>query len=412
MNDAQKNSWKRRLHKVLIPKREPFWKHLRSPRTLLPFFLLLILSMVLGHLWVFEYSGLLALDAFSAKLEPKPAGHCRIVMVSREDYETYFDGVSPLDLDKLACAIGKLLDLGPAVIVVDFDTESRKFAKMDPFGQRVVWARGADADENGKIKPLDVLGNSNPPPFWGLALFPRDPDWTIREFPRYMLADNSQWMPTLHWAAVEAFCRSTSSRDCLVTSSGAAQREEGALSLQVFHSQYAFPPLSLGHFVQNNKTDPHGCTASWGNQHPSLTNPLHGKIVFLGGSYSNADRHHTPFGLRPGVEIVASATEAELDPQKPGQVGLWSSIALKLVLGIAVIACHHFLRPAYALFAVMGVLAFLVFFGTFVALYVTAYRASAVPFLAGLLIEQLYEGAEKAHDQVAHKEECARALGD
>jgi CHASE2 domain-containing sensor protein len=132
-----------------------------------------------------------------------------------------------------------------------------------------------------------------------------------------------------------------------------------------------------------------------------LDNPLRDKIVFLGGYYSTGDLHPTPFGTRAGVELVASAAEAELDPSKPGEMGQYAMYFLKVLLGIGVAACHHYLKPRYAMISIVGILGVMVFFGTFIAFYLTSYRANFVPFVLGLWIEQLYESSEKAH---AHME--------
>jgi CHASE2 domain-containing sensor protein len=351
--DQPKTSWTQR---ILIPHREPFLRELLSLRFLISLVILMLVSSHLGHLWVFEYPGFITLDAFAANSPAKTAKYCRIVKIDSEDYNQYFGGVSPLDHDKLKCAIEKLLELGPAVIVVDFDTSAAKFADLTSLGDRIVWARGADVDAKGRVTPQPVLGVQSGPFMSGLALFPRDPDWTVRESPRYVLANGKDPMPTLPWAAVEDFCRTTSAAPCptIQKLSATPDGEGGVLDLQVFRNRYKFDSLNLQDLVFADKTGQQACVSAWQGQKPSLDNPLKDEIVFLGGYYSTGDVHPTPFGTQPGVELVAAAAEADLGPSNSTEMGTVGMYFLKILLGIGVAACldhdrrhsrdHGFLR--------------------------------------------------------------------
>jgi CHASE2 domain-containing sensor protein len=201
---------------------------------------------------------------------------------------------------------------------------------------------------------------------------------------------------------VEDFCRTTSAAPCptIQKLSATPDGEGGVLDLQVFRNRYKFDSLNLQDLVFADKTGQQACVSAWQGQKPSLDNPLKDEIVFLGGYYSTGDVHPTPFGTQPGVELVAAAAEADLGPSNSTEMGTVGMYFLKILLGIGVAACHHYLKPRYALIMIVGILGIMVFFGTFLAFYFTSYRANFVPFVLGLWIEQLYEGSEKAHEHM------------
>jgi hypothetical protein len=48
----------------------------------------------------------------------------------------------------------------------------------------------------------------------------------------------------------------------------------------------------------------------------------------------------------------------------------------------------------------MGLLSFVVFFGSLMVAFFAGYRANFVPFLVGIWIEQLYTSAEKGQEGI------------
>ena len=386
--------WKER---VLADPGEAFLRELTKPLFLVTLALLMLLSNVVGHLWFFEYPGLKSLDVFAASSLAKPAAYAQIVTVDSKDYQNYFGGISPLNGDKLGCAIRKIFELGPAVVVVDFDTLSTQVPRHEAFGERAVWARGATVGEDGRLDPLPILDNRlEDPPMWGLALVPEDRDGTIREFARYIESSDGRWLPSLHWAAAEAFCRVTSAA-CQYLPTNGKSGDKSTLDPAVFHRRYTFQTLRLRNFVAPSSDRSQACMGVWGSKKAPDDNPLRGKLVFLGGSYALSDRQPTPFGMMNGVEIAANAVEAEFDPAKPGLISVLVRLSVEILLAVIVAAVHHYLQPRYALVATMLVLVAAIFFGSFVVFYVGSYRASFAPLVVGIWIEQLFESAERAH---------------
>jgi hypothetical protein len=376
------------------------------------FFALLFLARWLNHFWIFEYPALFSLDRFAANKPAEPAEFSRVVTVTSDDYEGYFGGTSPLDKAKLRCAIDKLFELGPAVVVLDFDTSSPKFKGMSPpHPEALVWARGIDAGLPGTIVPAPVLGGEDSPSVHsGLALFPRSPDWTVRDYRKYLQTGDGHWEPTLHWAAIDAYCRVMEARGekagpcpLVANRSGETHAAEDLLTSLALARRYSFPPLYLDAFVKPSSTGV--CETTWGKRTPSLDNPLHDKIVFLGGAYSPDDRHPTPFGVKTGVELMAMATESDFHPSWVESASWPITWALEIilfvvevVLGLAVVWFYHKLYPRVALVA-MFIVTCIAFVASYLLFWYLDYRASFVPFVIGMWIAQLYESTERAEKQ-------------
>jgi hypothetical protein len=175
------------------------------------------------------------------------------------------------------------------------------------------------------------------------------------------------------------------------------------LEVPVFERFVEFDRFALQEFLAEPAEGPHG--VKQGIVDPRIT----GKIVVFGGSYSSCDQYKTPFGDRPGAEIVASALDQELDGRPTGFMGrdkyLW-----KLCLALVIVAVHTMFRPIPALFATLGLLTLLVWQGVWIAFYFVNYRASVVPFLLAIVIEQLGSAAHRAHDLAAEAEHSNETL--
>jgi CHASE2 domain-containing sensor protein len=362
------------------------------PCFLLTLVVLIVLSMLLSHIWAFEYAGVHSLEILQAAIPAVTAKYARIVSITPEDYREVFGEL--IDAAHLDLAIDRILEFDPALVVVDLDTSARRFRQLKQREKsKVIWARDADEEIKGHKLELSlrpVRGNMDSSGiYWGLALYPRSLDWTIRTYRRtYTVGTASK--PALHWEAAIRFCDANGTRfmsACANVEAIARKEKDQAepsgdeLTVPILHARYAFEHWRLGDIL--TKT----------NAKASSNSDLARKIVLLGGSYSPQDRHQTPFAVLDGVEVVASAVEAELNPQGQREMGLGAEIVLKVFLALLIAVTHHFLRPSYALLATMGLLTFLIFFGSLVAAFFAAYRADFVPFLVGILIEQLYSSA-------------------
>jgi hypothetical protein len=394
--------------KFLRSDRHSFWEEIRRIRYIATVTALIVLSTFASRIWTFEYAGLRSQEILQRAVPAVPAVFTRIVFITPDDYrEEFNERLESAALDK---AIDRISDFNPAVIVVDLDTSSRRFQKLktrpeaSPSHPRIVWAR--DAEELGTNNELAMLlpvrGTMDSAGiFWGLALFPRSPDWTVRLYPR-MLTVGTARAPSLHWQAVSQFCSAMRSRPDACRNvqglSGGLRRagtRDEELMIPVLHARYEFEPWRLGDILAPLTPGPTPPVAP--------INDLSDKIVLLGGAYSPQDRHQTPFGFATGVEIVANAVEAELAPQGRREMQEFTQVTLKIILAVLIAGIHHFFRPFHALWLTTGLLAFLVFFGSVAAALFAGYRADFVPFLVGILIEQLYTSAETAERNVGHR---------
>jgi len=395
---SSKSNWWSRF----VRRRHESWKQVAKgivrPRFVLTFVALLVLSVFFSRFWVFEYAGIRSQEILQRELPVVQAEYARVIFITPEDYSRYFDEC--LEAARLDAAIDRILQFKPAILVVDLDTSPRRFRHLKSrTDSNIVWARDAEVtvdDHKIDLGLLPIRGEMNSEGVqWGLDLMPRSSDWTVRTY-RRTYPVGSFYKPSLHWEAVSRFCaldRANPVRACAsiaaVVNEIRASRHgiSQVVTIPLLHARYQFDRWNLGDILGSSAI-------------PSVpNNDLYGKIVLLGGAYSPQDKHQTPFGVLDGVELTASAVEAELNPQSTREMNWAQEIGLKVILGLTIAIIHHFLRPFYALVSTVGFLAFLVFLGSVMAALFGGYRADFVPFLLGILIEQLYHGTEQGeHD--------------
>jgi CHASE2 domain-containing sensor protein len=131
---------------------------------------------------------------------------------------------------------------------------------------------------------------------------------------------------------------------------------------------------------------------------PTLTpdSRLKDRIVVLGGTYSRADLHETPWGTRQGAELVAMAVEQLFDPTPLRAFSDVSQIVLETLIAILIAAIHHWIRPFPATFITLILLAGCAVVSSEVMLFLGGYEFGLIPFILGLLIHQLVCSAERA----------------
>jgi CHASE2 domain-containing sensor protein len=187
--------------------------------------------------------------------------------------------------------------------------------------------------------------------------------------------------PSLHWAVSKAFCRTIPDAS-VCAGVRAAQSSSAELHVSTYDAHYEFPIVELRDLLQEGVTD--------------ATNPLSGRIALLGGYYSQCDRYPTPFGMKPGVEIIGSAIETELATTPRIDIEGLETVGIELILAIVVAWIHHTFRPRYALLLTILVLSIVLIQASYEAFRFTAYRVGVIPFLVGIWIEQSFESAENA----------------
>jgi hypothetical protein len=126
--------------------------------------------------------------------------------------------------------------------------------------------------------------------------------------------------------------------------------------------------------------------------------------------YSRGDVHDTPWGARPGSELVAMAIEQLFQPEALHHLATPAKWLAKIVLALAIALIHHFMRPIAATIATLVVLPVSVVVLAEVLSQLGSYEVGVVAFGVGILIEQLVGGAERA-EHLAHHAERAHPNG-
>ena len=362
---------------------------------------MLWLGNVLAHLWVFEYAGLWSGDALLRMRPPKDATSTGVVIVTAEDRLKRLGGVSPIPKDDMLRAVCAVLRVHPKQLGVDLSTAEVPIEKLPK--QPVIWARGVKILREGKslrVEQDSVLGGKHPEARHGLAVAPVKPDWSAREIPLCYEYDEGRVMRTM----VGALTKVTTSNI------GEECRKEDHEEASSYDVNYQFERFTLADFAPEklNATDLQQCingVGDWDPKSPSAetsAHPLKGRVVLLGGEYDPQDWHPTPYGLRPGVEVLAGFSEYVLQGLHGGHLESWQKWGLKLILAFIIAWIHCRFRPVAALLLCLFGLGILVVSGGVIAAYVAGYRAATIPFLLGIILEQLVTSAAKGQEGVGN----------
>jgi CHASE2 domain-containing sensor protein len=311
-----------------------------------------------------------------------------LVTITDEDYGSLFDGISPLQAEKLEGLINAIAKGSPAVICVDVDTSSKTFRdrfKIHDWRSRMVWEReirevpeDADLLNAAKIEPLDVLGgrvdldpsrNST-----GLPILIEDAEDKVTRRYRRIIKTSVGDLPSLPWAVVKAY---------------SVNRPEDLTRLPESGEDL------LIHFVPDRQHSRRiNLTASKVLQltlHWPEASPIRDKIVILGGSYGDQDRHDTPIGRLTGAEVLANVIETELNGggfKPPSEVLLF---ALELFEAFVLILLFHVSRFSIALLASILVAPALAVLCSRVAFQDWIHVWHFLPIILGLILFEAYE---------------------
>jgi CHASE2 domain-containing sensor protein len=386
----------------------------RAARALLVTVLLMLLMQFL------EYKGMLAgpegavLDTLLRVENMSVLQPLITIEIDDAAYGACFDAVSPLDPDAVFALVDGVRSAGPAVLGVDILTEAEKNAKryqelagkFSETAKTAVWIAGAEDphfdvapfplwlighEDHLVVRPTRVLGFQAAEAEehgirWGVPVFPRDADQSLRRFPRTveLSADPKSGFreEALSWARILAgrYCAGRS--DCRIP--------EGSV-----HGVYI--PYALGPQRRINMLDLFKCPGRkrveiggrlWGE----FQEMAKGRIVLIGGNFSSA-RHsyETPIGRIPGLLVNAYAVLAEINGSGIREHRLhvvFFDIGVGLV--VAWIAWLLRRRPMRAMMT--ATMAWLI-----VALVITytlfgrGYVLSFAGLVVGMLLHQMYE---------------------
>jgi CHASE2 domain-containing sensor protein len=299
----------------------------------------------------------------------------RLVTITDEDYNSLFSGRSPLDMFQLQRLLQAIWRGGPDAIVVDLDTSHPSFAALaEPHEARIIW--GVDVREagEGKVVPEAALAGRPMPSNWssGIAAVPNDSQGVVRSYRREFETVGGSRAVSLPLAAAQTFRRDTRS-----TSGGD----------RLLDFRYQFPaggppeknPLSATSVLRSAETPgwPGGL--------------LRGKVVVLGGTYRAArDSYATPVGRRPGSEIIAQATQAEISgtgipPRSP-----WFVACIEFLGGALLIILYQQINLRMALLVSLLVIPALSVAASLILFHRLALWITIIPLLIAVLASDLY----------------------
>jgi hypothetical protein len=272
--------------------------------------MVVLLLAVIGT-YLLNRSGILhGLEHWALDLElasrGQPKSEIAIVDISDADYDDVFDGRSPLNPEKLHDLIGAIARSKPKLIAVDIDTSHKDFHnfKIDPNWPPVIWERDisrTSGERGEEMKPLDVLGGQPEPNRSGIPVLFDDPDDKVTRFYMRCIDTIEGRAPSFVYIAATAF------RDgnFIPPASACADRSSTRLAfIRYSLDGEKFLPAARVLELSDKKGKGRGEQII-----PELAN----KLVLLGGSFGDYDRHFTPLGAQPGVLVLANAIQTELD---------------------------------------------------------------------------------------------------
>ena len=350
------------------------WRHFRTLKNLIVVGILIGLSFALEGMWILQYPGVLMMQAVDRERTPTVADRVAIVEISKDDYEHLFDKQSPLKAEKLMEVIHHVQHLGAKLVAVDIDTTDEAFGKFysDPLESGIIWARSVELDGDA-LKPSGFLGQRTVPdsPFAGIAGFERDPDWAVRKL-KGCVPLEGRLMRTFHRAVFLAF---------------KGGQDQGVCTEQAIPGvRYKFPTLTVGEVENAIKSGPVGGL-------------LYKKIVVLGGRYSIQDYHPGPNGsMIPGVELVASAIEAQTHESGPGKfwevtVGIFADVFFGFLI-LWIYATHR--APLVKLLASLALSGFVLFVPGVLLYWFGIWALNPFLIAFGMILDQMYEAANAA----------------
>ncbi len=371
------------------PPAPPLWKRLLRAAPVILF--LVLLMFVFAHTGLIHKLEPIVMDAQMRIEKAPPESPVVIVSITDEEYRDrgLFDNTSPLSRKTLQGLIDAIAAGEPAVIGVDIDTSARQFKDeftVRNWKPRMVWERevreipeNTSADSKDKLEPMDVLGGQ--PDLdpsrntLGLPLLIDDGEDGVTRRYRRMIRTRSGEIESFPWAVVKAY------RQAAPPESGDAQEASEDRLIHFSGSPEASHRLK---FTASKVLE---LAKQW-----PANSPVRDKIVLLGGSYLDQDRHDTPVGRMHGVEVMANVIETELRPgggqKAPGRAVV---LVLELFESFALVLLFHALRLRWALLASLALVPVISIICSLIAFGNWSQVARFAPILVGLIVFELYE---------------------
>jgi len=332
-----------------------------------------------------------------------------VVPITEDDLTVRFG--DQVTADKLFPVLTQLDALGARTVVVDIDTSGPGFRNEDVphlHHARVVWAHGAEAvhwnqqKERWQYRVYPAVGGRQMA--WsGVAVLEGSGDGIVNRYPHCVETDAAVFVPTLHWAAVAAYRGQSANTLCENVGARTIPGHDEVIRINQLHNRYAFKEVPLAVVEHASGEDP----------------VVRDRLLVLGGKYSRADRHRTPFGPKWGWELQAAAMAATLEDVKHAREGeharetepawwprqliefllglvirWWPLLLIEFLLGLVIRWMHQKLRWWLAVGGTLFVLSVVVLYAAELAAQWSGFRMALVPFLIGIWLHQLVERGE------------------
>ena len=351
-------------------------------------------TYVLSRLGTLHGLERLALDAEMAA-SPHPSTSICLVEITDTDYDDIFGGRSPLLPDKLHDLISAIALSKPAVIGVDIDTSHPQFRnlRIEPDWPPVIWER--DISTNGQIsgegEPLDVLGGQDPRinQNSGIPVLLDDPEDKATRLYTRCLRTKSGSEPTFVYAVATAYrsaiSKTTSESRFLCDSGNKAPTQSLFINYALrrgttLYEKDAAQVLGLSDKKEN------------GDQSQIVPDFVN-KIVLIGGTYRDFDRHFTPTGELPGVAVLANAVDTELQGGGVKASPRWVLFGLEFIASALLVLLFHqyAVRPGIALAWGVPLTVALSLVFSFFSFHTFSRFVNFAPTLLAVLIFEVYE---------------------
>jgi CHASE2 domain-containing sensor protein len=357
-----------------------------------------------GALDRFEMAGLDTLTRVSRADTPEGVV---LVAIKDDDYKALFADTSPLKCEPLQRILAAIAADRPTVIGIDLDTSSPGFDCLKPADTwpPLVWATEAtwnrERERFEQVAPLHVR-EIRPGDVTALAEFPEDGDGVIRRYRRnFAIANLPAPMPSFPWAVVAAACRREPARFCPADGPNDPASED-VLRLNFAGDRFDFSPVSAGPILRMFEDLPE--TA--GDTAVGTQGPFTGKIVILGGDYQAArDRHRTPLGDWPGMNIIAQAVESDLHGGGIHTLTEVEAFLFDVAIGFLLVITDYWImrqrwrsRLKISLTTSLVAIPFLCVGGSALIFSTAAFWLNFVPVTISVLIHELYDHANEYLD--------------
>jgi hypothetical protein len=358
------------------------------------FFILLagLFTFVLNRAGLLSQLETTFLDAQMRLDVPDEESQVIIVDITQSDFEQIFQGQTrPLKPDALRTLIRAVAKGRPCVIGIDIDTHFAQFKNftLSDDWPPIIWAREVaelPADVNQKPAPLDVLGGQSPAlnEKSGIALLIDDAvSKTTRRYVR-LIETTVGKQPSFAWAVY----RERQRQDC----SGVRlpPLDESAGPLLIRYSR-GIEGIGRTRLTASNVIS-FAEDANWPNNEL-----VKDKIVLIGGSYLDEDKHDTPIGRMTGVEVMANVVESEL---RGGGIEPPNNLTVGLLLifdGLLLIALFQMLPLRKALLFSLPIIIILSLACSFLSYRSFSRWAFFAPMMVGVLLAELLDMAKDVY---------------